>query len=597
MLERIAERLGYAKKKAPQPAPRNVAEAQNAKSLAKMKQHPLGHGEFTPVISPAGVARIRNLDPIEQDYVLNVVHYMYKFNPLASRAIAITAEYIVGDGIQFKAMNKGVQRVLDRHWDNPTNKWATLQYDRARELGLAGELIIPVWVNPENGAVVLGNIDPILVESIVPDVENSMKIHAIIIKKTTPRYFPEYHRAEYVAYKVVNVNDDIEAASQHYGKRLGLAPDEETAIEWGVDIWRGKQDSIKVPVQTNSLSGAQMAGTDGFIGQGLRSLTVTWEGACFFTKINAPMGSTRGWSDLLPNLIWLDANDQLLFALVQKAINASRYLVDVLLENMNEQQQQEWLAKNYVEFTSGEWFTHNQNVTLSFPSPDLKMDDSTTLSSALKNHILAGVGHPPIWYSESAASRASAPEMTEPSFKHIKVRQREYGYMIGEIFRFAVDQSLIAGYLSKDEAKGAAFYIKMPDVSAKDQRMLAISIANIANAVVALVEKAGWDKQKAYDFFERYLEMTGLDIGKQEPRSEDPNSTPEMQLDKMLNRMLQDSEGIAERLRYGSEGAPETINEAIDRTDYQREITYGGSTYYLYGDVEEAQKIVRERVK
>lgn len=592
--QKIANKLGY--RKVVIPERREMNEAADKRPI-KTKRHPIGDGDYQPIMSPTGVARIRNLDPVEQDTVLNVVHYMYKFNPLASRAIQITAEYIIGDGIQFKAMNKGIQKILDRHWDNDTNKWQILQFERAKEFGLAGELVIPVWVNKYNGAVVLGHIDPLLIETVVPDGENSMKIHAIVIKRTVPKYFAEYHNAEYVAYKVINPLDDIPPDNPYYGKRMGLAPDEATAREWGVDVWKGKQDSIKVPVQTHG--GAQYEGTDGFIGQGLRSLSVTWEGACFFSKINAPLGSTRGWSDLLPNLIWLDANDQLLFALVQKAINASRYLVDVLLENMNEQQQQEWLAKNYVDFTNGEWFTHNEGVTLSFPSPDLKMDDSTTLSSALKNHILAGVGHPPIWYSESLVSRASAPEMTEPSFKHIKVRQREYGYLMGQIFRFVIDQAVVAGgMISREEARGQAFYIKMPDVSAKDQRMLAISIANIGNALKALCgPEIGWDKTKAHDFFERYIEMTGLDIWKYEPQSDEQTGVPEQNIDKMLTRMLNESDDMARRIIEGVDPPAKNIDEAINRAGYQRHIKYDGHEYFLYGEIEEAQKLLKESVE
>ena len=172
-----------------------------------------------------------------------------------------------------------------------------------------------------------------------------------------------------------------------------------------------------------------------------------WAGSCFYLKVNAPIGSTRGWSDLLPSMDWIDAHDQYLFANVKKAINAGKYILDVLLEGMTESQQREWLEKNRTTFESGDWFTHNETVTASFMVPDLKMDDTSTFGEMLKNQSLAGVGHPPIWYGESGASRASAPEMTEPSFKRIRARQREYAYLVSEVFRFCVDMAEMQGYL------------------------------------------------------------------------------------------------------------------------------------------------------
>ena len=436
------------------------------------------YGGFEPYTARTNVRR--NLpDRIQRDSI-EQAHAIYKFNPLASRAVNITAEYVIGDGIQFTALDKEVSRVLSRHWDDPTNRWSSLQLARVRELGLTGELIVPAFVNSQNGAVTLGHIDPQVVDSVLVDPLNNLRVYAVILKRTGSGTSRDRHLK---AYRVISVADYIPPDNPAYGKRLGLPENRAMANTWGVKYWKGKKETLK---NAHTLS-------DSSIG----SVKIEWAGQCFYQKVNAPIGSTRGWSDLLPSMDWIDAHDQFLFANVEKAINSARYILDIVLHGMTEEQQEEWFEKNKTLFTAGDWFVHNENVEAKHQSPDLRMEDTSTFGDMLKNQALSGVGHPPLWYAESGQSRAAAPEMTEPSFKHIRTRQREFAYLVSEIFRFCIDQAEIRGYLKVDgrvrdtSSKGVetrTFYLRMPDVSSKDLRMLSIAIANIAKALKEMVE-------------------------------------------------------------------------------------------------------------
>ena len=437
--------------------------------------------------------RERNLPKLTPDQSIDFAHYFYKSNPIAKRIIDLTAEYVVGDGIRFVAQDNAVQEILDAHWTDPTNNWTINQFSRVRDLGLTGELCIPVYVNENNGHVTLGNIDTSLIESIVDNPDNTMKQQLVILKKLPKE---QYRRA----YRIIDVSS-AESGTKEFGRLVGLNTDTVTGADFKLgDVIEPSGSGRKVQVEI--------------------------AGSCFFFTINNPMTSSRGWSDLLPDMDWIDAHDQFLFSSVEKAIESSKYVLDITLQGKNEQQIREWL-RNQRPLKPGERFAHNENVTQEFKTPDLRLEDSASLASVLKNHVLAGAGLPPIWFAESLTSRASAPEMTEPAYRHLKMRQKNIAYIMSRIFRFVLDQSIIHGRLRQDRRmnqtslasiESASFFLQMPEVSFRDQRANAVAIRSISTALKDGVANDFLDREEAGRIFKRYLGLTGIDSGKEEPR-------------------------------------------------------------------------------
>ena len=158
---------------------------------------------------------------------------------------------------------------------------------------------------------------------------------------------------------------------------------------------------------------------------------------------------------------------------------------------------------------------------------NLNLEDSASLASVLKNHVLAGAGLPPIWFAESLTSRASAPEMTEPAYRHLKMRQKYISYVMSKILRFTLDQAIVHGRLRQDRRRSdtnlaniesASFYLRMPEVSYRDQRANAIAIRSISTALKDGVTNGFMETEEASRIFKRYLGLTGIDSGKDEPR-------------------------------------------------------------------------------
>ena len=116
--------------------------------------------------------------------------------------------------------------------------------------------------------------------------------------------------------------------------------------------------------------------------------------------------------------------------------------------------------------------------------------------------------------------------MTEPAYRHLKMRQKYIGYIISRILRFTLDQAIIHGRLRQDlrrsdnnlaNIESASFYLRMPEVSFRDQRANAVAIRSISTALKDGVSNGFMDTEEASRIFKRYLGLTGVDAGKDEP--------------------------------------------------------------------------------
>ena len=124
----------------------------------------------------------RSLPEYTQDRVIEIVYYLWKSNPLARRIIEVSVDYVVGDGLTIRAADPAVQGVIDAFTDDPVNAFYRKVRDKVRFLTLFGEQVYPVVVNPANGRVRLGYLDPALISSVVLDQDNAEIIDSVIVR-------------------------------------------------------------------------------------------------------------------------------------------------------------------------------------------------------------------------------------------------------------------------------------------------------------------------------------------------------------------------------------------------------------------------------
>ena len=97
---------------------------------------------------------------------------------------------------------------------------------------------------------------------------------------------------------------------------------------------------------------------------------------------------------------------------------------------------------------------------------------------------------------------------------------------MSRILSFVLDTAIVYGRLRLDgrysdrnlaRIESASFYLRMPEVSFRDQRANAIAIRSISTALKDATANGFIDMEEAERIFKRYLGLTGIDAGKDEP--------------------------------------------------------------------------------
>jgi len=161
----------------------------------------------------------RDLPSITQERVLEIAYYLYKTNPMAYRLVELTKDFCVGSGITWQVVHpnkrttaKITKRVLQKHWDDPINDWNMKQHSKALELGLYGEQCWPVFINPINGHVRLGYVDPALIQEVKANKDNAEVLEWVIVK-------PDAYSTEGKPYRIIYLDED--PRSPTYGQLVG----------------------------------------------------------------------------------------------------------------------------------------------------------------------------------------------------------------------------------------------------------------------------------------------------------------------------------------------------------------------------------------
>lgn len=75
----------------------------------------------------------------------------WRRNPLAWRIIAITTDYVVGEGVTVSSRQPAVQAFIERFWNHPRNRLDLRLEAMCDELARAGDLFVLLFRNPQDG--------------------------------------------------------------------------------------------------------------------------------------------------------------------------------------------------------------------------------------------------------------------------------------------------------------------------------------------------------------------------------------------------------------------------------------------------------------
>jgi hypothetical protein len=422
----------------------------------------------------------RDLPPLDHEKMISNAYWLYDHNPFAHRIIDMTVEFIIGEGVTFQADHADVQKRLELFWSDPINNMEINQENFLRDLALAGEQIYSIGINPINGLVRIAYIDPQRVSGVVYNKDNALVPEWVVLSK---RNNEKYNKAFQVVHPSTNPS--------FLGKMTVIT---ETKARNGRMVVQDKTLPKKGEVQKL---------TD--------KLEVEVVGTCAYFSVNKPISGTRGRSDILSLLDWLDAYDQFMWARLERVKAINNVVWKILMKGKTEADLRK-VARTFPEFKPNSQFFHNENMDIEPVTAKFISEDAASEAAMFKGQILGGSGFPPTWFGETVRSGASAAEMNDPAFKRLLSRQRVFINILSTLFRVQIDQSVIAGTIRPTVSKDVN--INLPDLSVRDNQRITSSLNRLTQSLSAGIEAGVIDKEKAAEVYDKAIRTLGFDLGK-----------------------------------------------------------------------------------
>lgn len=399
----------------------------------------------------------RDLSPITQGRQLQIAAYLWAANPLANRLIELPVAYLLAEGVRLKVDDKDAQEWLDAFWRDPINRMAMKLPKKARELALYGEQCWPVFVNSINGHMRLGYIDPAQIEKVVTDPDNIEQPIGIIARTT--------RRGLRKRYRVIT----------------------------------GGPESVF----TENTQAIRRTFTDG---------------DCFFFTINDLSNATRGHSDLLPVMDWLDVYDEFLLGEADRNDSLRSYIWDVVLKGADPDTVRQRAAEITVP-TRGGIRVHNDAEEWSAVTPDLQAVNATETARLLRNHILGGVSVPEHWYGGGGdVNRNTASSMDETTAKVMAMRQNIWKHILEMVGQYQVNRRLQALFGEAIDIAEPAWQVRaeFPEMAVRDTSAYAAALQQVVFAVGAAMGQGMLTQDSAVDIIVFIAGRLGVELDAEE---------------------------------------------------------------------------------
>lgn len=315
---------------------------------------------------------------------------------------------------------------------HPTNNFPIRLPERTRELAVFGEQCWLTFVNPVDGAVRLGYLDPALIETVVTDPDNAQQAIGIVTARN--------RKGEQKRLRVI-VN--------------GPEP----------ELFTARTQAIRETFA---------------------------DGECFWFCINKLSNDRRGRSDLMPVMGWCDAYEQYLFGEVDRAGLMRAFIWDVTLTGATPEEVRARAAQIGPP-SPGSTRVHNDSESWQAVAPDLKTADSATGARLFRNHILGGMTIPEHWFGGGGGdvNRSTSESMGDPAFKAMSMRQSFLGYMLEECGRYVIRQRELAQTGKEPDLFDPAFAIQAqwPEMMVQDTTRYAAALQQVVVAAGLAIDK------------------------------------------------------------------------------------------------------------
>jgi hypothetical protein len=377
-----------------------------------------------------GKANERDLTPLAQERMQKIAEWLWQSNLLANRLVEIPLAYLLAEGVTLQCKNDERQKELNAFWTDPINNWPLKLPPRVRALGLLGEQCYICHVNEANGFVRLGYLDPRQIGNVVMDPDNPEQPIGVVTKKDS--------KGRYYKYRVVVLGEDEE-------------------------LFTARTTEIR----ENDFA----------------------DGDCLLYQVNKFPNGSRGRSDLLGQMDWLDAYDHFLFSELDRIEYLRSFVWDVKMTGSDKTAVEDF-EKKFKAPAPNSTFVHNDQIELKAVTPSLQAADTSESARLLRNHVLGGGTVPEHWFGGGGdVNRAVGAEMGEPTFKVLTARQSLLKIMLEEIGRFVLwararARGVTPDWSSDDWQVTAVF----PELMNKDVTKFASAMSGVVSAVIQMIE-------------------------------------------------------------------------------------------------------------
>ncbi len=398
---------------------------------------------------------MRDLSPMTQERMQEISVYQWRTDPLANRLIELPVAYLLAEGVRLKCDDEEAQGWLDKFWNDPINCMDIKLTKKVREMSLYGEQCWPVFVNDMNGHCRLGYLDPSLIQTVVTDPDNIEQPIGVITKRD--------RKGKYKKYQVI-VN-----------------------------------------------------GPETVFSERTRQIREAFEdGPCFFFTVNDLSNASRGTSDLLAQIDWLDGYAQALFGELERWDHLRAFMWDVKLTGATPEEVEERASKIQAP-RPGAVRVHNDSEEWDAVTPDLKSEDSNQLARIFRNHIMGGGTLPEHWFGGGGdVNRATAGEMGEPTFKVFTMRQRVWSYILVELGRYQVRQRAQAyvGDGAEELVEGDEYNVtaEFPELTARDTSKYAQALQQVVVAVGLAIDREMLTPETGIEMIAMMAGQLGIEI-------------------------------------------------------------------------------------
>lgn len=117
----------------------------------------------------------RNLTPMTQGRMFEIAYYMYDSSAFLRRLAHVDRSFLFSEPIHLESDESDVLEILKRFWNDPENVMDIHFPEWSMWLGILGEQLWPVNVNPQNGHVRLSYRDPSEIKDVWVNPQNTLQ--------------------------------------------------------------------------------------------------------------------------------------------------------------------------------------------------------------------------------------------------------------------------------------------------------------------------------------------------------------------------------------------------------------------------------------